>query len=275
VNVGEPIEIADFYKEYVENSVQAINHLKDIYAEQLSQLIIDIQTEDYYDLYMNLRVIFRNKMKSFLNLQSNSLYADFVADKKMIQALDLELEQDAQTIEALNHSVTQYLSDLRQEGLRDWLLDEKQNRNPVLAIAINLLLSVLLFPVSLFGWIHNILPYWFTVSKARNIKDTQFRSTFKYVVGMIVFPLWYGIIAGVLAFLSWPAVNIIPYIILLPLAGLLSFHYSINIKKTAGRIRYMKKRKKPTGIKMESARKEICTQMLDIIKKHLSPNENQ
>ncbi len=275
VNVGEPIEIADFHKEYVENSVQAINHLKDIYAERLSQLIIDIQTEDYYDLYMNLRMIFRNKMKAILNLHSNSLYDDFVADKKMIQVLDLELEHDPQKIEALNHSVSRYLSDLQQEGLRDWLLDENQKKNHVTAIAVNILLSVILFPVSLFGCIHNILPYWVTVSKARNIKDTQFRSTFKYVVGMIVFPIWYGLIAGVLAILSWPAVIIIPYLILLPITGLLSFHYFINLKKIAGRIRYMRKRKKPSGIRMESARNEICTQMLDIIKKHLSPNENQ
>lgn len=272
VNVGEPIEISDFYREYVDNQAQAINHLKDVYAEQLRHLMIDIQNEAYYELYMNLRSIFRNEMKSFLNIRSGSLQGDFIADKKMISALDMELDQNPGHIDALQQSVSGYLSELKKAGLRDWLLDKTANKNNNVSAVFGILSSLILLLPSIFGWIHNVLPYLFTASRVHNIKDPQFHSTFKYVVGMIVFPVWYLVIAGILACFSLPALVIIAYIIMLPVTGLIAFRYFINIRKLAGRIRYIRKRNLVRDL--ERMRSNFCTEIQTIMHKHLS-NGNQ
>lgn len=272
VNVGEPIEISEFYTEYADNPAQAINHLKDVYADRLRDLIIDIQTEEYYELYMDLRGIFRNEMKSFLNIRSNSLGDDFIADKKMIRALDMELEKNPGHIQALQQSVSGYLSELKKAGLRDWLFDKKINKSNTVSATISILLSVILALPGIFGWVHNILPYFFTASRVHNLKDPQFHTTFKYVVGMIVFPVWYLIVAVILACFSLPVMVIIPYIIMLPVTGLIAFWYFMHLRKLAGRIRYMCKKKQVRDL--ESSRREICTEILSIIQKHLS-HENQ
>jgi hypothetical protein len=131
---------------------------------------------------------------------------------------------------------------------------------------LSVLLKIILFPVFLFGLINNSLPYWFTASRVTNIKDTQFHSSFKYVIGMIVFPVWYLVIAGIMAFLSLPIWLIILYIILLPLTGLAAFDYYIRLRKLVAKIRYTGRRNSPELIFLRNSRKGIMNRMHEIIK---------
>jgi 1-acyl-sn-glycerol-3-phosphate acyltransferase len=73
MNIGKPIEVSEFYGAYCANPVLAINQLKDAFAVALSRLMIDIQTEEYYDLYMYLREMFNDEMRTDLGIQENSL----------------------------------------------------------------------------------------------------------------------------------------------------------------------------------------------------------
>ena len=91
INYGKPIEVADYYSVYAENPVLAINQLKERYAAEVSKLMIDIQTEEYYQTYMSLRTIFNDDMRNRLGITDHSLTGKFKADKAMIAMLDKEL----------------------------------------------------------------------------------------------------------------------------------------------------------------------------------------
>ncbi|MBN2482557.1 MAG: 1-acyl-sn-glycerol-3-phosphate acyltransferase, partial [Bacteroidales bacterium] len=261
VNIGKPIEVAPYYNLYNENPVAGINSLKESFASSLRKLMINIQTEEYYELYMNLRTICNTWMRKELGIQGNSLSKRFRADKIMIQMLDSELENNPERIRQLDSIVSEYQSVLNKLNLRDWVLQKE--KYPAFQLIAGVVCSIVLLPLFLFGFIHNYLPYVFTGSRTKGIKDPQFHSSFKYVIGMITFPVMYIIIAAIIAFLGWPAWIKIAYILLLPVTGIFSFHYYINIKKLWAKIRYslMVKKGNKSILDLKKMRKSILDKM--------------
>ncbi|MFO7370537.1 MAG: 1-acyl-sn-glycerol-3-phosphate acyltransferase [Bacteroidales bacterium] len=265
VNVGEPIEVSSFNDTYRENPVLAINQLKESFATALSRQMIDIQTEEFYDLYMHLREIFNDEIHEELGIQETSLASKFKADKAMIELLNKELNQNPENMRSLDVLVSDYQQSVRKAGLRDWVIRKQPFTIPGLILSV--LAQLILLPVFAFGFLNNWLPYRFTGSRVKNIKDTQFHSSFKYVIGMIAFPLWYLILAVVLALLSLPAWVVLLYVILLPVTGLAAFHYYICLKKLVAKIRYTLCKNSALMMHLRNTRKVISDRMLDIIKR--------
>ena len=267
MNVGEPIEVSEFYPAYHENPVKGINQLKDHFAQKLSRQMIDIQTEEYYELYMHLREIYNDTMRKKLDIREGSLSAKFKADKVMIDLLNRELESQPDSIAGLNNLMAQYQEGLKKAGLRDWVL--KKDTYPLPVLLIEAIAALVLLPLFMVGAINNCLPYWFTGSRVRNLKDPQFHSSFKYVIGMVAFPLWYLVIAIILAFVPLPVMFKILYIVLLPLTGLFAFGYFIRLKKLVAKFRYLIAGNKPEAFTLKPLRNEILNRMDDIVKRHI------
>jgi hypothetical protein len=118
------------------------------------------------------------------------------------------------------------------------------------------------------------MPYWFTASRVGNLKDTQFHSTFKYVVGMIAFPIWYIVVAGILAFLWIPIWLIVLYILLLPVTGLVAFEYFIRFRKLVAKWRYTIHHNSPDLIAIRKDRSTIIDKMHAIINRQKTNHES-
>lgn len=262
VNIGKPIEVSEFYPVYRDNPVNGINLLKERFSEKLSEQMIDIQTEEYYELYMELRALFNDEMRKVLDIRDGSLSGKFRADKVMIDRLNRELEKNPGSIVGLNNLVMRYREGLRRAGLRDWVL--KKNTWPAAGLISGIIAALLLLPVFIAGLASNYLPYWFAGSRVKNLKDPQFHSSFKYVIGMIAFPLWYLVLAVVLVFLPLPAVVKLVSVLLMPVTGLFAFGYYIRLKKLIALIRYSLYSRKPEITELKNMRKSILERMLDI-----------
>jgi 1-acyl-sn-glycerol-3-phosphate acyltransferase len=234
-NFGKPIEVSEYYTVFKENPVLAINQLKERYAAEISKLMIDIQTEEYYDLYMFLRNMYNDEMRKRSGIAGASLPERFMADKAMIDLLNIELEDNPNSISRLNLLVKEYQQGLKANGLRDWVL-KKNYSVPGLAMAS--LLKIILLPVFLFGLVNNYPLYWFTESRVKGLKDPQFQSSFKFVIGMLGLPAWYLVLILMLIFAPGPALIKILYMLFVPFAGLFSFDYFIGAKKLIAKIRF-------------------------------------
>jgi len=265
VNIGEPIEVSSFNNTYNENPVLAINQLKDAFATALSRQMIDIQTEEYYDLYMHLREIFNHEMREELGIQGTSLAEKFSADKVMIELLNRELNTNPENMKSLHLLVSDYQQSVRKAGFRDWVIRKQPFSLPGMVLSV--LTRLLLLPLFLFGFLNNWLPYRFTGSRVKSIKDTQFHSSFKYVIGMIAFPVWYILLAITLAFLGVPAWAVLSYVVLLPVTGLAAFHYYISFKKLVAKIRYTLCRNSSKIEHLRNSRKDISERMHHLIKR--------
>jgi hypothetical protein len=275
VNIGKPIEICEFMPVYRDNPVQAINHLKERYAEALREQMIDIQTETYYDLYMGLREIFNEEMRKRLGIKGDKLHDRFRADKAMIEVLDRQLEVNPNPIEQLQTAVSEYKGALQRAGLHDWVLRKRQY--PFTGLLMAALVRLVLLPVFVAGLITSWPPYRFTGSKTRGIKDPQFHSSFKFVIGMIAFPVWYLLIGGLSAFLPVPGYLKLIGFLLLPALGLIAFHYYIGFIKFISRVRYtwQVNQKKPALLHIKEMRNNILASMHKIVDQNQSTHEGK
>ncbi len=269
VNFGPPIEVSEFYNKYTENPAIGINALKDHYAAQVSKLMIDIQSEEFYDTYMALRTIFNSDMRKVAGIREKSLVAKFTADKKMIAILDRELQANPSSIASLHNLVSEYQALLQKKNLRDWVV--RREKYSFANTAVSVIAKILLLPLAAAGFLNNILPYWFAWRKGSKVKDPQFRSSFKFVIGVIVFPLWYIILACL--FMVVPVAGWIKalYVLSSPVTGLIAFHYYIGMIKLRSKIKYsLGVAQKEAGVmRLKSLRKDIVERMYDIVNRQM------
>ena len=268
VNYGTPIEVSEYFSLWQGNPAQGINALKDRLADEISNLMIDIRPEEYYNCYQELRTIYRPYMLKKLGMPTGTLSAAFHADKEMIRCLDRYLEDERPGMEKLSQQVADYTASVKSLGLRDWLFSQRQTSFPgLLATGISLLAGL---PLFLYGWLHHALPYFIPVALAKKIKDSQFRSSVKMVVGMLITWILYLLFFLVsLCFL--PLWGSLLYLASLPVAGLFAFRYFIWVRKFMARLRYRRLtvRKDKAVSALQDLRQAIMGTMEAIVSKYV------
>lgn len=192
INYGKPIEVSEYWDEFMENGPRGMNLLKTGLAEGMKPVMIHIETEDYYDSYLGLRKIFNDKMREIMDIESKNLGARFDADKEMIARLDVVLEKDEKKIKALSDKVIPYLEKVKELNIREWVVKkEGYGLSHTLWRYLTLLVTL---PIFLYGFINNCIMYFLPVYMVKNIKDVQFLSSVKVGAAMLlVLPLSYAI----------------------------------------------------------------------------------
>jgi hypothetical protein len=90
-------------------------------------------------------------------------------------------------------------------------------------MVLHLLVSILLLPIFLFGYLNNLLPSWLAKHFAHKIKDPMMHSTFQYSIGAVfTFPVWYIILLVVASLVSHHFWIGLLYIILSAITGVIA-----------------------------------------------------
>ena len=149
--------------------------------------------------------------------------------------LDNYENQNPTDFEAWMKKTRQYSKALDKMHLRDWIFAQKLSG---FGFCLRLLLSLVLLPIVVAGWVINILPFSLSSLITRNIKDYMLHSSFHFAVGVLVaYPLWYIITASIL----WGVTGIwwttLIYLILLPVSLIVYLRSKVMLKKLYNRIR--------------------------------------
>ncbi len=236
VNIGDPIEVSEYWKDYETNPAVAMNKLRDRLAEEIKKVMIHIETQEFYELYMGLRKIYNRSLCKKLKLNPHDLYNQHKADKMLIEALDNCLEKDQTKIEGLNKVFKQY-QDLKKElNYRDWVPQKK--RYCIIGNAVFIVLSLITLPLVLLGLFNN-WPQFFIPSRiTKGIRDKQFHSTAKWGFGAALMIIYY-ILLFILALLFLPFWWLkILYVLTLPSSGIYALSYRKFLIKSWMRVRY-------------------------------------
>jgi 1-acyl-sn-glycerol-3-phosphate acyltransferase len=265
INYGKPIEVSEYYKLYTENNIEAINQLRQRLANEISNLMIDIQTEEYYDLYQSLRVIYNSEMRKKLNIKGKTLLDKFTADKKMISVLDQYTDRNPGEIKSLDKKVSDYMAGLNKFNLRDWVL--RKNFYPLITRFPEALSLLILLPFHILGLINNYIPYKIPAVYIKKIKDPQFHSSFKLVMAMVFFPVYYIILVVLGLIFINPLWLKLLYFLTIPLTGLFAFKYYIRLKKLSAKFRYSRlvRKKNSNILALKKLRTDIITRMNNIV----------
>jgi len=233
VKYGKPIRVAEFIPLYKENPQKALGALRDALSKAMEPLMINIQSEENYDTYVQTCEVYRHELLQNKGLKNNH-HNRLLADKEIISGLNSKLADDPGVINDLHGKLEDYQALLSKAGIRDWVV---RKRSAAGSIVPDILMTLLLFPAFLYGLIMNYLPYktplWFT----RKVKDHVFHSSIHFGIGLLLFPLYYLVLFLVFSLLTQGTLLKLLFALSLPISGILTFYYYKHLLKLRGRIR--------------------------------------
>jgi 1-acyl-sn-glycerol-3-phosphate acyltransferase len=234
ISYGKPVRVAEFIPLYKENPQKALSALRDKLSEAMAPLIINISDEDNYDAYIQVCELCRHeklKQKNLPDTHPNRL----LVDQEVISLLNKSIPQKEMVLDLFKAENHIYQEKLKKFGLRDWLLQSNSSHTGLLTL--NILVSLILFPLHLYGWLFNYLPYKLPLHFTKKVKDHVFLSSFHFGIGLLLFPLYYLFIWIVFSLLTNGLIIKLLFAISLPLSGIFAFYFYIHLLKLRGRLR--------------------------------------
>ena len=243
VHYGKPIEISQFREEYLENPQKTMLDLRDEIHSKLIPLIIQIESKTHYPEYekiMQLAGKVYSKRRFFCKNSSLQL---FYAEKELICKLEQLEDLQPEDLSSLIAATRQYSSDVEKADISDKQIENagKANWSKVL---LSLTAAILTLPIIIFGFIFNAIPFIIPRTiLGRKVKDKTFLSSFDFVTGLIVFPVYY-LIAAYILFIWTDSLQIsIITFIAMPFIGKMAYQLLVFYRVILLKIGYLTGRK--------------------------------
>jgi 1-acyl-sn-glycerol-3-phosphate acyltransferase len=237
VKYGKPIRVADYLEQYRENPQKALSALRDRLSEAMEPLIINISSEDNYDVYIGVCQMYRTEIMEAKNLR-NTHYNRVETDREIVNRLNRQIPQHEELFMNLRDDFNTYTRILDENGLRDWLL--QKNKSKAIHFLFDSLLTLLLLPLHLYGLVLNYLPYKLPLRFTSSVKDKVFHSSIHFGVGLVLFPFYYLLLQIIFSLFIKSFIARLMFAISLPLSGIITFYYYKHLLKLRGKYRLLR-----------------------------------
>ncbi len=233
INYGKPIEVARYKELYEQNEQKAMTQLmEDVRQAIIPQMLHIDAGSDYEAVEYATRLAYAQaKTNKTVKTHLHKIQLQQkVADKL------LEMKERANTEFAnITQSALLVKKALKKQNLRPWVLTKE--RYSIFGIVFNLLMLLVFLPLFVAGTIYNAVPFFLPVYLSKGVKDRQFKSTFRFVIGEVIITILYLIYAVILfTTLNCPILAVIILLSGIPM-GLAAFAYYKLFRKTMAKIK--------------------------------------
>ena len=235
MTVGEPIDISYLYDTYKEKPDLALKQLTDRAREVVESLMLNIKTKEYYEEYEMLCEIFSREMLVKEGVAFNHLPSQLDASKRIVARLEKLEQEDPEKHTKIMDDTYQYIRSIEKLNLRDWVFAKKMSFWSLLG---NFLLSLILAPIVIVGWLLYLIPFNASYLITRNIEDQMLHSSFHFAIWTLVsYPIWFIILSLIIGFTThlWWIIPILFVVCLLTV--IYYFRGKTLIKKMHNRLR--------------------------------------
>ena len=234
VKFGKPIRMADYKASFTQNQGKALNTLRNNLTKAIKPLMVHIETQKHYEAVDTIR----NLMGTRLCEKNCKRPQVIEKQQEIIKALAGVEEQKPEKMDQISAIALVYNKHMRELKLREWLFSKKKHSK--LVITLQLLLALVLLPLHLYGMLNNYLAYKIPEWVSDRVKDEAFKSTFRYILSLFTFPIFYTIQHNLFKLLPLSHINVWFYTFSLPITGIITFKLWILSKKLIGKLRYNK-----------------------------------
>ncbi|MHC1702916.1 MAG: 1-acyl-sn-glycerol-3-phosphate acyltransferase [Tenuifilaceae bacterium] len=220
IRMGNPIDVSKHLELYRKNPALAYNALIEELENGMKAEMIQIDDEAFYSEYEMLREIYTPafiKSKK-LSKDQNTL---FEVDKKMIAKVDNLKLINPSAFQSLMDNVKSYSNLIKETGLSSKSIQTTSIKLWGLLIKIPILLITL--PLFLYGYLNNIVSILTPLKFSKSIKDEQFISSVRFVVGMFLFPIMFLIQTLVFWAISGNGIYALIYLVSLPIGAAIAY----------------------------------------------------
>ncbi|TVR74567.1 MAG: hypothetical protein EA408_02330 [Marinilabiliales bacterium] len=230
VNYGSPIAVSGYMDLYREHPQKGINAIRDELSARMQDLVINIRDEKNYEVDRLLMETGSGTLKKQETGDGPGCSSRFLIQKAFAEAMYEYFDREPSAAEELRDLGGRLLELLNRHGA-DLTAVRLPGRGRILAAGM---LRLLCYPVFLAGAVIHLVPLALIRLALMKLKDPQFISSFKYVLGFVLVPLNY-LIAGIILFLTLPAGVAATLLVAMPVTGLLA-HWCYRYSERAGRM---------------------------------------
>ncbi|WP_299825873.1 lysophospholipid acyltransferase family protein [uncultured Pontibacter sp.] len=233
VNIGEPINVADYAVLFQEHAQDAVLALTNEMKEQMEKLIIHTPTDEEDELAKQVEELYKAQIAATAPATAPPHEHDFILTKAIVKSINYFSQAAPARVAALKQNINVYMLQLKRLRLQDAILG-KGHDAIIRHSVINLLYLVLGFPVYVFGLLHNYLPYIIPSKVARAAtKEEEWYAPIMLTTGIFTFPLFYALEVWLVAkFLAPGAPWLLLYLLSLPLSGFFTLAYWNGVLQT-------------------------------------------
>ena len=218
VNFGEPLAVSGYFDLYSQHPQKGINAMKKDLAGSLKSLIVDIKDDAYYEQDKLLLDIGSQILIKRISRISGKTLENFTVERAYCQAMYNYFEQNPGKADELRSKSSKLSGLMKTYNISiNSLINYK---NPLSFFAI--LKSIFCFPFFIAGFFLHIVPYLIIKLALKGLKDAQFISSFKFVLGLLLIPLNY-IFLALLFFSHFTPPLAALIIVSMPLAGFFAY----------------------------------------------------
>lgn len=192
VNVGEPISVSDFKEKYNPDSFETVEELTQLIQRRLAETVIITEDDEEDTLVRQVETLYKNQLFDDLQLNNNVKKDEYELIKQLVSAVRYFEQHHPEQLRSLQIKITNYLENLQKLHLSDEIFT--QTRRLYSHLGTTLLKLIVGFPFYIWGLFTNYIPY-ISPSKIANLisSDVTYRAPIMMTVGIIAFPLFYGL----------------------------------------------------------------------------------
>lgn len=229
INFGKPILVSDYYETYKETPSIAINQLKEKLADELKPLMVQIKSEKHYELYNELREIYKYEMAEKMGFPSTIQPYKLKADQELIRKLELFEDEHKEQMNDFQELVIHYREAIKKHNLNYDIVHKKTY--PGFRLIGESLLYLLASPIFFIGWILNYFPFGFSIWMGKQFRDPQFKSSVKFAVSMFIWPLFHFLETLLIWFVFKDWAIVLGFFVAMPLLGILARVYWVSFRQ--------------------------------------------
>lgn len=261
VNFGMPITVSEYQECYNDNEMESVLKLTDKIETELKKLLIIVENDKLDNLIVQIERLYRSQLREESSERDKAVQ-DFYISKEIVKAVNYIQKEFPDKASQFELKISNYFNVLKRLNLRDTQIRAKRIR---VGMWTNSIYFILGFPMFLYGYLTNILPYKLSKYLSKKIvvrKD--FIGSMKLALGVLVFLVFYSIeilIFGLLTQWYWAvlfAIGLYP-------AGVFTIHYIKRYYYLKGSLRYInlfiKKNNLIANLKL--MRKELIDELED------------
>ena len=222
INFGKPISVSDYYEQYKESPAKAVNKITKDLAERIKSQMVHVSSDKYYKLYYSIKSLYWRTIYENSGIQRNQKFERIKAEQKVITLLEYIEKESPQKFAELTKLNENFTEKLRDFDLKKFVFNKPFGILSLLFQSIGFLVC---FPLFIYGLLTNLIPLFIVKFAESRIKDLQFKSSFKYVISILVFPLYYIIPLVLISIFCSSMIMGMLILLSLPFSGLFTIIY--------------------------------------------------
>ena len=224
VQYGEPIGIDGYRELYAENPQNAMLALRDEIRDRLFPLTMQINSVEHYAFYEHLRLVAGEEMAQNGSHGRSAILKIFWYEQWLMDRVERLEKEDSASFSELLAVTSTYDIQSGSAGLTEEQLAKACHTSGT-KLVLQLLFALVTLPVLAFGLLFSFLPYYLPrMLLRRKVKDPAFLSTFFFVPGLLIFPVFYLAESALVVLVTHSLSIAAALFVTLPFAGKLAYN---------------------------------------------------